>query len=85
MNQEDLRDRLRVRPFQPFRLHLTDGSYFDVSHPEMMIATRRTAILGLGGQLDQGLPERAVTISLLHIVRAESREAGAGSGQANQN
>ncbi len=84
MNQEDLRDMLRRRPFQPFRLHLTDGSHYDVRHPDMAIPFRRTAVLGVGGQPEQGLPERAVTITLLHIVSVEDLETPAGSAQPGQ-
>ncbi len=77
MNQEDLRDLLRTRPFQPFRLHLTDGSHYDVRHPDMVIPFRRFAVVAVGGRPEEGLPERPVTIALLHIVRVEPLEVSA--------
>ncbi len=81
MNQEDLRDLLRTRPFQPFRMHLTDGTSYDIRHPDMALTTRRTVIVGVGGQPDQGLPERAVTVALIHIVRVEPLETPAQAAQ----
>ncbi len=73
MNAEDLRDILRTRPFIPFRLYLTDGSSYDVRHPEMLIVFRRIAVLALG-EPAEGVYERPVTISLVHIVRVEPVE-----------
>ena len=37
MRLEDVREFLRRRPFQPFRLTLTDGRTYDVMHPELAI------------------------------------------------
>jgi hypothetical protein len=85
MNQEDLRDLLRARPFHPFRLHLTDGSTFDIAHPDLMIPGRRAAVLGVGGQPELGMPDRFVTITLLHIVRVETLEQSQTGNQAAQN
>ncbi len=85
MSQEDLRDLLRARPFQPFRLHLTDGSHYDVMHPELVIPFKQVALVAVGGQPELGLPERAVTVSLLHILREEPLETVSGPGQSSQN
>ena len=32
---------LRKQPFQPFRIYMTDGSQFEIRHPELMPQTRR--------------------------------------------
>jgi hypothetical protein len=83
MNQQDLRDLLKQTPFQPFRLHLTDGRSFAVPHPEMVLPLPRSAVVAVGGEPDHGLYERAVTIVLLYIVRVEPLEVTAkGNGQA---
>jgi hypothetical protein len=39
MQRETLREWLKRQPFQPFRVHLTDGRTFEVRHP-------RTNLLG---------------------------------------
>ena len=35
MDREQLRPLLRQRPFQPFRVHLTDGRTFSIFDPSM--------------------------------------------------
>ncbi len=49
MERDRLRELLSRRPFQPFRLHVTDGRAFDIYFPE----------INLLGQtyLDIGIPE----------------------------
>ena len=42
----------RAQPFQPFTLHVADGSKHDVTHPELMWRTPggRTIIVSGGGE-----------------------------------
>ena len=50
MNIEPLRDALRAKPFQPFRLQLGDGTHVDVAHPESVAfhpKSARTVIVAL--------------------------------------
>jgi len=83
VSPEDLSELLRTRPFQPFRLHLTDGSSFDVWHPEGAVPTRRILILGVGGDAATGVFDRAVQLTILHVVRVEPLEVPSkGNGQA---
>jgi hypothetical protein len=68
---EDVQRRLQQRPFQPFFLHLTDGSQFEVRHPDLILLGRRSLILGLTSDPNQTLYDRAVDIDLLHVVQME--------------
>lgn len=72
---EDVQRRLQKRPFQPFVLHLTDGSHYEVRHPEMLLLGRRSMILGLASEPEQTVYERAIDIDLLHVVRMEPSAA----------
>ncbi len=63
---------LRKRPFQPFRVYVSDGASYDVTHPEAAEVS--------GGALAILLPvtstlgpavERRILISFLHITRVE--------------
>lgn len=82
MGPEEVSEALKVRPFQPFRLHPTDGAAFDVRHPEAILPTRRVVVLGVGGDPASGVFDRAIQISLLHIVRIEPLEVPVkGNGQ----
>jgi hypothetical protein len=72
MRPEDLLVQLRKRPFQPFRLTLTDGRSYEILHPELAMVGRSTVIIGLARP---GEPEPVfdlhVTVSLLHIMQIE--------------
>jgi len=79
MAPEELTGAVRRKPFVPFRVTLTEGSTYDVLHPEFCMLGRRSAIIGLAGgvQDNEQLFERSVTLDLLHIVKLESLETPA--------
>ena len=62
---------LRVRPFEPFRIHMTDGRSFDIDHPELSIVTRRKMIIGVGANRESGISDHTENCSLIHVVRVE--------------
>jgi hypothetical protein len=85
---ETLREILLRRPFEPVRLCLTDGTTYEVRHPDLMMVGRRSVIIGL----IKGLPteprpvyDRFTTVDPLHIVRIEPLDGTgvATSSQAN--
>ena len=43
---EELRQLLRQRPFQPFRVHVTDGRVFDVQYPDMTLVGETFLVIG---------------------------------------
>jgi hypothetical protein len=70
MTPDGLRELARVRPFQPFRIHLTNGETFDIHQTENLMVTRRLIAVAVhSGEGD--LPESAVWVSYFHIVKAE--------------
>jgi hypothetical protein len=79
MPPEDLQKRLRARPFQPLRLHLSDGAAYEIQHPELVLLGRRSLVLGLANDPAQTLYDRTVDIDLLHIVRMETTDVGSTS------
>ena len=72
MRPEELRTLLRRRPFVPIRIHLTDGTIYDVRHPEMALLTRSTVEIGVEKQEGSGIADDVVYCSLVHIVRVEN-------------
>jgi hypothetical protein len=74
MHPDELFAAVRRRPFVPFRLHVSDGSSYDIRHPDMILVTRRSAILALPGDPDQ-VPERSTTVALVHVTRLEEIDA----------
>ena len=90
MRPEDIRERLRKRPFQPIRLFLSDGAHYDVWHPDIMVVGRTEVIMGMptgNGKPDEDLPERFASIDPIHVVRIEPINGHAGTstppGRAN--
>jgi hypothetical protein len=75
MRPEGIREFLQRRPFQPFRITLTDGRTYDVRHPKLAMVGRSTLAIGVPAPNDSSLIyDRLVTVSLLHIMQLEPRE-----------
>jgi len=75
MAPEELAAAVRRRPFVPFRLTLTEGSTYEIRHPELCMAGRRSAVIGLNPSDETDLLfARSVTIDLLHVVKLEPLE-----------
>lgn len=69
MRPDDLLELVRRQPFAPFRIHITDGSMYDVVHPDQIIVLRSRAVLAVGGS--NGVPDRLEHVGLVHVVRLE--------------
>ena len=63
MNDEELKLAIYTRPFEPVRLHLSDGATFDIRNPGAIAIDRRTSgvVTGRGIQV----------ISNLHVTHVE--------------
>lgn len=78
MSQQDLLEMLRQRPFQAFRIHVSDGTVYEIRHPEMM-AVGRTKGLVFFPPDGMSLPaiDRYEAVALLYITRLEPVEPSA--------
>lgn len=83
MSPEELRDVARQKPFEPFRIVMTDGAAFDIRHPDLLWVGQRTAYVGLTGEPGQTFFERSVRVDLLHVIRIEPVEAANSPPQTN--
>ena len=70
MSPERILEHLRRRPFRPIRIFLSDGSSYEVRHPELALVTRREVVIGLESA-EAEVPERSVFCDPLHITRIE--------------
>jgi len=75
MRPEDLLEQLRRRPFEPFRMHMTDGRFYDIVHPEAVLVLRSRAIIGLRPDPTTNIPDQSEQIALLHVVRTSEMPA----------
>ncbi|MCH7719844.1 MAG: hypothetical protein IH988_02475 [Planctomycetes bacterium] len=70
MRPSEIDAQLRQRPFTPFRLCMTDGTAYEVRHPEMMLVTRSEVVIAMDPGDDQ-IPERSAYLDPVHITRIE--------------
>ena len=81
MRAEDLRGRLRRRPFRPFRIHLSDQSAFDIRHPDGAIVGSTAIVLPVpGDDAPAAVAEDGIAVSLTHITRVEPLKSAPAPG-----
>lgn len=86
MRAEAIRDALRAKPFRPQRLHVSDGSSYDVRNAELCMVGVHDLFLGFPSPDDPDLAfNRYVIIALTHVTRVEPvpQEAAPPSTPAN--
>ncbi len=71
MRAEELTELIRIKPFAPLRIHMTDGQAFDVTHPDQIIVLRSRVDIGVEPDRNTGVVQRVEHCSLLHVVRVE--------------
>ena len=74
MNAEQILAHLRKQPFRPFRIFMSDGSSFEVRHPELAIVERREVAIAMPQVRDKPV-ERLAYCDPLHITRIEPIDA----------
>jgi hypothetical protein len=70
MRLEDIRAHIRKHPFQPIRVFVSDGSFYDVMHHDFMIVGRTEIVIGLASGPEE-FPKQKAYIDPLHITRIE--------------
>ena len=74
MRPTQVRDHLKLEPFRPIRVHTSDGSSYDIRHPEMAYVTASQVMIAL--EMSEGdLPDKVVFCDPLHITRIEPIDA----------
>ncbi len=71
MRPEEMTQLLRKRPFTPLRIHLTDGTTYEIHHPEQVLVLRQRLDIGVLPDPTTGVLEAVDSCSLLHVVRVE--------------
>jgi len=65
---DKLRRHVRRHPFVPFRIHLSDGSRYDIHHHDFMIVAKGVVEVGLSAGPDE-YPAQIISCDPLHITR----------------
>jgi hypothetical protein len=71
--REQILERLRQQPFQPFRLILSNGHTHDIRHPEMAWVSPYYILVGIPDPTQEGpgAISETVMVSMIHIVEVE--------------
>lgn len=69
MDPEELISRLRQAPFEAFLLCVSDGTTYEVRHPEQILVGRRACHVGIGA--NGGPFQRIAVVSNVHVTRIE--------------
>lgn len=83
MSPNDLLERLRTRPFIPFRIYATEGRTYEVRHPDQALVLRTRVILPMPS--GNGVPERSEHLALVHVVRLEEMPTAVASSSGPSN
>ena len=83
MRYQELHDTLRKSPFRPFRIKLTTGETFDVTHPNFAALTRSSILVFTSSEHDE-IPDRFSQYDLPHVVGIEPVENGNTNGNGRQ-
>jgi hypothetical protein len=68
MALEDLLERLRTQPFQPFRIYLRDGRHHDICHRHVSLVLRSCLLID---REESSGPERLLTIAAEEVEAVE--------------
>jgi hypothetical protein len=69
MKAEQIRTRLRQRPFQPFRLYLRDGRFYEISDPYNNLVLETRLLIGICDNPSDSIPDRIETVQIADIDR----------------
>ena len=66
----EFKQLLRQRPFIPLRIHMSDGTTYDIFHPDNLLVLQSRIDIGMGAD-PQGVLDRVEHCSLEQLVRVE--------------
>jgi len=69
MQAKEIREAALDRPFEPFRIHMSDGTLHDVRHPDMVLPGTKVTILGVPSPEDPALAERVIRLANEHVTK----------------
>jgi hypothetical protein len=77
MSARDVLDLIRRKPFVPFRVVTSDGTVYEVRHPDLIMVGLSSLVIGYPSEQEPHAYSRYDIISLRHVVRLEPREEAA--------
>jgi hypothetical protein len=70
MDAKELYRTVKQQPFEPVRLFVSDGSHYDIHHPDQIIIAERSCYIGIGRN-GEGPVQEIARVANIHITRLE--------------
>lgn len=81
MRAADLLEYLRQSPFEPFRIRVTDGTIYEIRHPELMkVGMTKADIYFPKDDEPHSVVLRRESVALVHMIRIEPIEQQSVAG-----
>jgi hypothetical protein len=72
VDYQTIEDWRQANPYQPFRVVMTDGRHFDISHPNLIWPGRATVLIGIQDPNEPaGVFGHYISAAMIHVVRIE--------------
>ena len=71
MSPEDIAKDLQTQPFHPFRIYLSDGTGFNITHPDLVLVSKSALDIGEPSKPGSKVMERIVRCALPHVVKLD--------------
>lgn len=85
MRAADMLEYLREQPFVPFRIHLTDGTVYEIRHPELVkVGMTKADVYFPKDDEPHSVVLRRESITLVQITRLEPLEKTTPAGSNGQ-
>jgi hypothetical protein len=65
---DDLKARLRERPFTPVRIVTTTGQTYDVYHPDLVWVAQRFLMVGTPSAGNPAVADQVTRVAILHVT-----------------
>jgi hypothetical protein len=83
INSGDIQAKLKERPFVPFRVIMSSGQFYDISHPDLVLVGKRHLFVGTASEENPTMFDRSSLLSILHVAALESLPTESSSGSKN--
>jgi len=81
----NLQERVRQRPFLPFRIITSAGDRYDIHHPDLVMVGKNLLVVGTASADNPTIFDNVSQISILHVTALENLTAppkAPGNGQS---
>ena len=71
LRAEEIQDRLREKPFAPFRIIASEELRYDIRHPDLVFVGQRDLQIGFATPSRPTVYDRVIRLAIIHIVGLE--------------